>query len=47
MVTLLIVQFISFPAALLFGWLGGKMGPKWGLLIGLSVYIVVRFGRRL
>jgi MFS transporter, UMF1 family len=41
LVALLVVQFISFPAALVFGWLGGRIGPKWGLLIGLSVYAVV------
>lgn len=41
LIALLIVQCISFPAALMFGWLGGKIGPKWGLLIGLSVYIAV------
>ena len=36
---LLLVQFIGFPSALVFGWLGGKIGPKRGILIGLSVYI--------
>lgn len=35
---LLLVQFIGFPSALVFGWLGGKIGPKRGILIGLSVY---------
>jgi len=41
MTGLLAVQFISFPAALLFGWLGERIGPKRGLLIGLSVYVGV------
>lgn len=35
---LLIVQFVGFPAALLFGWLGQRIGPKRGILIGLAVY---------
>lgn len=36
---LLLVQFIGFPSALAFGWLGERIGPKRGILIGLSVYI--------
>ena len=36
---LLLVQFIGFPSALVFGWLGEKIGPKTGILIGLSVYV--------
>ena len=36
---LLLVQFIGFPSALAFGWLGGRIGPKRGILIGLSVYV--------
>jgi UMF1 family MFS transporter len=43
LLALLIVQFISFPSALLFGWLGEKIGAKRALLIGLSVYIGVTF----
>lgn len=35
---LLLVQFVGFPSALVFGWLGGKIGPKTGILIGLMVY---------
>jgi MFS transporter, UMF1 family len=35
---LLITQFVGFPAALLFGWLGDRIGPKRGILIGLVVY---------
>jgi len=35
---LLITQFVGFPAALLFGWLGGRIGPKRGLFIGLGIY---------
>ena len=31
-------QFVGFPAALLFGWLGDRIGPQRGILIGLVVY---------
>lgn len=41
MLALLVVQLISFPSALLFGWLGERIGPKRGLLAGLSVYLIV------
>jgi UMF1 family MFS transporter len=36
---LLVTQFVAFPAALFFGWLGKRIGPKIGILIGLVVYI--------
>ena len=35
---LLLTQFVSFPAALFFGWLGKRIGPKYGILIGLLIY---------
>ncbi len=35
---LLLTQFVAFPAALLFGWLGKIIGPKIGILAGLIVY---------
>jgi UMF1 family MFS transporter len=35
---LLVTQFVGFPAALLFGWLGNRIGPKRAILIGLAVY---------
>ena len=35
---LLLTQFVAFPAALFFGWLGKRIGPKCGILIGLLVY---------
>jgi UMF1 family MFS transporter len=35
---LLITQLIGFPSALLFGWVGDRIGPKRGILIGLVVY---------
>jgi UMF1 family MFS transporter len=37
----LLVQFVGVPAALLFGRLGEKIGPKRGIFIGLSVYTLV------
>ena len=38
---LLIVQFVSFPAAIAFGYLAGRIGAKRGIYLGLSVYIGV------
>lgn len=38
---LLITQFVGFPAALVFGWLGGRYGPKAGIIAGLGIYTVV------
>jgi UMF1 family MFS transporter len=35
---LLITQFVGFPAALVFGWLGKRIGPRAGLFIGIAVY---------
>jgi UMF1 family MFS transporter len=35
---LLITQFVGFPAALFFGYLGDRIGAKRGILIGLVVY---------
>lgn len=35
---LLLVQFVGFPAALAFGWLGKKIGPRAGIFIGIGVY---------
>jgi MFS transporter, UMF1 family len=35
---LLVTQFVGFPAALFFGYLGDRIGPKRGILIGLLVY---------
>ncbi|TDY01633.1 MFS transporter [Thiohalophilus thiocyanatoxydans] len=40
-IALLITQFVGFPAALLFGMLGQKIGPKAGILIALGVYFFV------
>jgi UMF1 family MFS transporter len=37
---LLLTQFVAFPAALGFGWLGKRIGPRPAILIGLGVYIL-------
>ena len=37
---LLLTQFVAFPSALGFGWLGQRIGPKAAILIGLAVYLV-------
>jgi len=39
-IALLIVQFIGFPATLLFGYLADRIGAKKGLWIGLWVYVL-------
>jgi len=38
---LLLVQFVGFPAALFFGWLGSRIGARKGILIALAVYTAV------
>jgi UMF1 family MFS transporter len=38
---LLLTQFTGFPAALAFGWLGGRFGPRTGIFIALLVYVIV------
>ncbi|MGE0582277.1 MAG: MFS transporter [Steroidobacteraceae bacterium] len=35
---LLLVQFVGFPAALAFGWLGTRIGARAGILVALAVY---------
>lgn len=40
-VALLITQFVGFPAALVFGQIGARHGPKTGIYIALAVYLVV------
>ncbi len=37
---LLLVQFIGFPAAIIFGKVGQRFGPKTGIYIGILVYTV-------
>ncbi|MGR3913007.1 MAG: MFS transporter [Gammaproteobacteria bacterium] len=38
---LLLTQFIAFPAALFFGWFGGRIGARRAILAGLAVYLAV------
>lgn len=38
---LLLVQFVAFPCALLFGRLGDRIGPKPAIYLGLAVFIAV------
>jgi MFS transporter, UMF1 family len=36
---LLLTQFVAFPASLLFGWLGKRLGARAAVLVGLAVYV--------
>jgi UMF1 family MFS transporter len=38
---ILIVQFVSFPAAIAFGWVGERFGTRRGIYLGLAVYVFV------
>jgi MFS transporter, UMF1 family len=38
---LLLTQFVAFPASLLFGRLGERYGPRFGVLLGLAVYAIL------
>jgi len=40
-VALLITQFVGFPAALGFGFLGGKIGAKRAIFLAIAVYLAV------
>ncbi len=40
-VALLITQFVGFPAAIVFGRLGEKAGPKAGIYVAIAVYAAV------
>jgi UMF1 family MFS transporter len=42
--TILAIQFVSVPFSFGFGWLAGKIGPKRGIYLGLSVFILVTLG---
>jgi len=41
MVALLITQFVGFPAALVFGRLGARFGPKPAILLAIGIYVLV------
>lgn len=38
---LLLVQFVAFPAALAYNWMGSKVGIKAAILVGIGAYIVI------
>jgi len=40
-VALLVVQFVAFPAALLYNWLSSKIGIKTAILAGIAGYMVI------
>jgi UMF1 family MFS transporter len=39
-VALLLTQFVAFPAALVFGWIGDRFGTRRGLLLAIGVYVL-------
>ncbi len=38
---LLLTQFVGFPSAVAFGYLGRRWGPKTGIFAGIAVYVIV------
>jgi len=38
---LLIVQFVGFPAAMVFGYLGGKIGTRRAIFIAIGIYLFI------
>lgn len=38
---LILVQFVAFPFAILFGWIGSRIGASQGLFICLGVYLII------
>ena len=40
-IALLITQFIGFPSAIGFGYLGGRMGTRRAVLLAIAVYLIV------
>ena len=40
-IALLIVQFVAFPAALIYGWLASKIGAKTGIMVGITAYSLI------
>ncbi|MCU0975900.1 MAG: MFS transporter [Steroidobacteraceae bacterium] len=43
-VALLLTQFVAFPAALAFGWLGSRIGAVNGIFIAIAVYVAATIG---
>jgi len=41
MVALLITQFVGFPAALVFGSIGARKGPKQGIMLAIFAYLMI------
>ncbi|RDH88540.1 MAG: MFS transporter [endosymbiont of Escarpia spicata] len=41
MTALLITQFVGFPAAILFGRLGARRGPRQGIMLAIFVYLMI------
>jgi len=41
LLALLVTQFVAFPAAIGFGWLGGKIGTRNAIFLAIAVYIFV------
>jgi UMF1 family MFS transporter len=40
-VALLLTQFIGFPAAIVFGRVGERLGPRTGIFIAIGVYVLI------
>jgi UMF1 family MFS transporter len=40
-VGILMIQFIGFPATLLFGWLGDRISPLLGIFVAIAIYLCV------
>jgi len=38
---LLLTQFVAFPAALAFGWIGNRFGTRRGILLAIAVYLAI------
>jgi len=38
---LLITQFVGFPAAILYGYIGNRVGVKTSLMVGIGVYVII------
>ncbi len=43
-VALLIVQFVGFPAALAYGYLGNRIGAKRGIFLAIAIYLGITIG---
>ncbi len=41
MIALLITQFVGFPAALIFGRIGARRGPKQGIMLAIFIYFLI------